>query len=268
MSGSVSAYPSESQARLRGAMERGETSVELGAACFNAEIHFDHAQGLHWQTTPARGRKPMGKRSVAFVPDGAESVPVYFEDGVWNLHRGGDESFDVGRRRTHPLPEVPTVVRWEWCTRTHLPAAREFDWVPYQPEPSADLEAAWDGVQQGTRLDACVAVCTGQSTKEVHIVPNSVFFSQRDTFTNNRRWVRRSCRTLGECRAKDDEMRKIVASVQDDACAICTEMFTDTVHWPIAKTACGHTFHACCLEACVRRASDGGKCPLCRAALS
>ena len=260
------AYPSESQDKLRRAREEGRRIVDLGPSCFNAMIRLDFEgagleDGFHFQTTPPQHDKQGGVRSVAFVPDGVTAVPVFFVDGRWTLHQNP-------RAETvfyHPTPEVPTEVRWEWSSQVNLARAREVDWIPYAPEASDELEAAWLRVRRGETSAETVSLCTGQSTKAVHVVPASTFFEQRDARTGNRRWVRRSFRTKRECDDKRDAMEQRAASYAEDSCAICTEAFSDTPHWPLVTTACGHPFHACCLQECKTR--TGPTCPLCRASV-
>lgn len=260
VSGNVHAYPEEAQRRLRRALDEGAVEVLMGAACFHAVVHLDHAGGQHYQTTPARGEKPAGHRSVAFVSEGARTVRVHRENGRWFLHT--EDPSRASRER--PLPEVPTEIRWEWSAEVALWRAREEDWIPYPPVASDALEAAWERVR-ASEGDEVVEVCTGQSQKDVHVVADSVFFEQRDAFTGNRRWARRSCRTRAECRRKDAAMASRAMERAGDVCAICTEAFVETPHWPVEATACGHPFHACCLQE--GRVRGCASCPLCRAPL-
>lgn len=259
--GRLCAYPSQSQERLRTAVRNGETVVELGPSCFNASVHLD-PRGRHYQTTPARGQKTGGHRTVCLLAEGATSAAVYKTGGRWGLHSDGSHTSTL----VQPSPEVPTEIQWEWSLEVNLGHAREADWLPYADDACAELESAWTRVQSGESDHESVSIATGQSTKNVLIAPGSVFFEQHDAYTNNRRWVRRSCRTLTECRLKRAAMQSRVQTFAEDSCAICTESFTDTPLWPVVKTPCGHPYHACCLQECKARRGDA-RCPLCRADL-
>ena len=258
--GRLSAYPAQSQEQLKSSMRRGENViVDLGPSCFNALVHLDVCGGEHHQTTPARGEKAVGHRSVTYVPEGTDAITVYKVAGLWVLHTRG-------RPYTSTLvqapPEVPSEIQWEWSIQVDLRHARENDWIPFCEDASTALEAVWSRVQSSATAES-LSVATGQSTKIVLIEPRSVFFKHRDAYTNNRRWVRRSCRTLAECREKKNAMETRAQGFSDDSCAICTETFIETPHWPVVKTACGHPFHACCLQEC--KARGEARCPLCRA---
>ena len=47
-----------------------------------------------------------------------------------------------------------------------------------------------------------------------------------------------------------------------DSCPVC---LADLCDFPVARTACGHVFHADCIRACAKRTT---KCPMCRANLA
>lgn len=259
LSGSVVAYPPLAQERLTTAFTQGKRSVDLGTDCFNATVFID-VSGNHTQTTPAHGGKVAGHRTVRHIQVG-EDVSVYLSNGRWVLHT--DHTY-TDHRVVSP-PSMPTDVHWEWSLSTNLADARDVDWIPYSEDSTNYLEDGWKSAIRNECVQN-VVISVGQCEKTIAIAPGMIFFKQRDLHTNNCRWVRRSCRTRDEIRAKMQTLYGRISTLGADVCAICTEAFVDRPEWPVKTTHCGHTFHACCLQACVLRV--GTRCPLCRADFS
>ena len=248
-SGRVHAYPREMQELLKSGLRDNKAAVVLGTACFDATVHLN-CDGRHFQTTPARGHRSGGYRTVAWLPKTANVVPVYYARRRWALHTTELDS----PRRDRMRPTIPTELNWEWSVHA--------DWVPYTSDASDDLERAWRRVC-ATGTQECVTVRAGLSSKVVFLTLNSAFFEQRDTGSNNRRWARRSFQTHSQRETRRNMLTQAVAELSNDSCAICLERFAGTFLWPVVITSCGHCFHGCCICKC--KTLSGNRCPLCRA---
>mmetsp|Transcript_2935 Transcript_2935/g.6154 ORF Transcript_2935/g.6154 Transcript_2935/m.6154 type:complete len:81 (-) Transcript_2935:247-489(-) len=54
----------------------------------------------------------------------------------------------------------------------------------------------------------------------------------------------------------------------EEVCGLCTEKFSDTPSWPVARTVCGHFFHDTCIQQIVHESLSRRRCPICRCHLN
>ena len=123
-SGIVSAYPKFAQNLIDRAVTNNESEVFLGPKCFNATIKLS-LDGNHSQHTPATSFKNSGFRSVNFVDNLAQHVDIYkLSSGIWTFIKCGSNVV------AKPIPCIPEVVVWCWCSKNCFKDAKECDWIP------------------------------------------------------------------------------------------------------------------------------------------
>lgn len=238
-------FPPEIDAQIETAYRAHRPDVHL-ADFMQMRIVFDSMVQMTPEV-PGRRGKQAGVRSVVRARPGTE---VHVAQVHRNWRTASNGVVQVAPNRMGGGAWI-----WEWCEQLALFHARESSWHPYAPEVVTAMEGKW---ARGGDFEHPLTV--GLRNLKVVVDRTEPFYTQVDEEYQKMRWVRR--------RFRPDAQRPHAPTPSPragDACALCCEEYDETPHWPTVRVACGHTFHAACLQP-VRDSSR--RCPLCRSDLA